>query len=127
MQQELDHRDHHAAGLEQMVQGLQATLAEAQQEQQQVQVQLQHARSAAEQGASEREYLQAETSQLQQALQAKINAAHGQQDVLDTTTAQLHSKVGEGKLHLGCAKCVCGRCPIGSLGDVNNSAFEVHS
>lgn len=68
-------------------------MAGAQQEQQQLQIQLQHARSALDTGTSEREYLQAETSALQHALQAKVSAALAQQESMNTMTAQVQGKV----------------------------------
>ena len=94
MQQELDARDQQAATLQQSVQSLQGAVADAQQEQQQLHIQLQHARSAEGTGASERSYLQAELSTLQQALQAKSSAVQSQQEAMDCMSAQMQSKVG---------------------------------
>lgn len=93
MQRELESRDQHAAALQQLVQSLQTGIAGAQQEQQQLQIQLQHARSALDTGTSEREYLQAEAISLQQALQVKSNAALSQQEMIESMSAQLQSKV----------------------------------
>ena len=94
MQQQLDSKDQQTAILQQSVQSLQGAAADAQQELQQLHIQLQHARSAEDTGASERNYLQAEISTLQQGLQAKNSAAQSQQEALDCMSSQMQSKVG---------------------------------